>query len=361
MKNKINLLIILPLLLLLVSCNTNTKNKSLYILNWGDYINYDLLTKFEKKYNVEVIISEVESNEAMYEQIKMNRTSFDIAIPSDYMIDQLEQEHLLKPIDFSLLKNYHRDMFTDIALEHAPASKNYIPYFNGTIGIMYNKDHIKDIQKVIEQNDWGVLFNKSLLKNARVGMYNSSRDAFASALLYNNYSINTTDERELNTAYQSLKSFNYTMYGDDNLKRNIVTGNLDLSLVYSGDFYEELIVATDEGKPINFGYFVPERTNYWQDGLVIPKDSKNYELAHKFIDFMLEDDNAIENAVYIGYASPLKSVMSYLRSNSEFDFLTNDPFYDPATIKNLQAESFKFLGVDYMVKLEELFTKSKSN
>ncbi|MDL2211709.1 extracellular solute-binding protein [Erysipelotrichaceae bacterium OttesenSCG-928-M19] len=360
MRKNIKLLLSFLLISFLIGCSPNTKNESLYILNWGDYINYDLLDKFEKEYDVEVIISEVESNEAMYEQIKMNRTSFDIAIPSDYMIDQLEKEHLLKEIDYSLLKNYDKKMFSTISSEHAPESKNFIPYFNGTIGIMYSTKNIKDIKKTIEANGWSTLFDDGLIKNAKVGMYNSSRDAFAASLLHHSYSLNTNNDSELNQAYKSLKNTKYNVYGDDNLKKNIVTGNLDYALVYSGDYYEELIVATEEERTINFGYYVPNNTNYWQDGMVIPKDAKNYELAHTFIDFMLEDENAIENTEYIGYASPINSVMDYLESDNEYDYLTSDPFYNPNEIKNLKPESFKFLGIEYMIKLEELFTKSKS-
>ena len=346
--------------LLLSSCGVNTANESLYILNWGDYINYDLVEKFEDTYDVEVILTDVESNEAMYEQIKMNRTSFDIAVPSDYMIDQLAQENLIKEIDFSKLKNYDSKKFSALANEHSPKNGDFIPYFNGTLGIMYNTKNIPNIKEVIEKHGWKVLFDHSILPSAKIGMYNSSRDAFAAALLNNGYSINTTNSKELETAYLSLKEMNYTLYGDDNLKKNVVTGNLDLALVYSGDYFEELIVATEEESAINFEFYAPKKNNYWLDGLVIPKDSKNYELAHTFIDFMLNEDNAIENAEYIGYASPLTSVMDYLNEDEEADYLTKHPYYDPNKIKNLEPESFKFLGLDYMISLEEKFIKAKS-
>lgn len=349
------------IMIMSIGCSVNDENTSLYLLNWGDYINYDLLEEFEEKYDVEIIISEVESNEAMYEQIKMNRTSFDIAFPSDYMIDQLEHENLLKPIMFDQLKNYDKDMFTKISLDNGPNAKNYIPYFNGTIGIMYSTKNIKNIDKLIEKHGWNVLFDDSLIPNAKRGMYNSSRDAFAAALFQLGYSVNTQDSKELEEAANLLKANEYTMYGDDNLKKNIVTGNLDFALVYSGDFFEELIVADEEGSDVNFDFYTPKNTNYWLDGMVIPKDSKNYELAHKFLDFMLEKETALENATYIGYASTIKSVMTSLEADEDYAFLINHPFYDPATIKGLKPEAYQFLGLDHMVKLEELFVKSKSN
>lgn len=343
-----------------MGCSPDDTNSSLYLLNWGDYIDEELLVKFEEKYDVEVILSDVESNEAMYEQIKTNRTSYDIAIPSDYMIDQLEQENLLLDIDFSKLKNYSLDNISKLAREDGPDASQYIPYFNGTLGIMYNKKKFKNIEQIIEKEGWNVLFDHSLLPDAKIGMYNSSRDAFAAALLRNNLSVNSTNKQDLDKAYQDLKQMNYDIYGDDNLKKNVVTGNLDVALVYSGDFYEELIVATDEGNDIDFGFYAPTNNNYWVDGMVIPKHAKNIELAHKFIDFMLDEDNAIQNAEYVGYPSGLNNVMDYLDTQKDYDYLTKNPYYNPNKIKNFKGEVYRYLGLDYMMELEEMFTKSKS-
>lgn len=349
-------LLIIPLL---VSCSGNDKNSQLYLLTWGDYISEDIINEFEDKYQVEVIISDVESNEAMYEQIRNNRTSYDIAIPSDYMIEQLEQEDLIKKIDFSNLKNYKKSNYYPLVFEKGPKSDNYIPYFNGTLGLMYNTKTYPNIEEIVKKNGWMSLFDDKLLPDAKIGMYNSSRDAFASALLALGLDINTTNQKDLDKAFDLLKQANFEMYGDDNLKKNVVTGNLDLALVYSGDFFEELIVAEDENKQINFNYFAPTYNNYWVDGMVVPIHSKNTELAYTFIDYFLEKQNALENAEYVGYPSPLKSVMQGLSKDSDYDFLTHNLYYNPATIKGLNAHSFDFLGLDYMINLEEMFVKTK--
>lgn len=351
---------VLLVLFFLVGCGSSQSKDSLYLLNWGDYINQDLITAFEEENKVDIVLSEVESNEAMYEQIKNNRTSFDIAFPSDYMIEQLEQENLLKPIEFDKLNNYDKTIFTQLSQKYGPDATNYVPYFNGTIGIMYSKQNIENIDKLIEKHGWNVLFDDTLIPDAKRGMYNSSRDAFAAALFNLGYSANTTNEKEIDAAFNLLKKNNYTIYGDDNLKKNIVTGNLDFALVYSGDFFEEMFVAIDEGNDINFDFYTPQVTNYWVDGMVIPKDSQNYELAHKFIDFMLDKQNAFDNASYIGYASPITSVMKEIKNDKDYAKVVQHPFYDPATIKGLKPESFRFLGLDHMVKLEELFVKSKT-
>ncbi|MDR1781464.1 MAG: extracellular solute-binding protein [Bacilli bacterium] len=358
---KIKYLLITLLCIGLCACSSSKTNdeNTLYLLNWGDYINPDLLTKFEDEYNVKVVMTEVESNEAMYEQIKTGRTKFDIAIPSDYMIDQLAKEKLIIDLDTKKIPNYNKDNFNNLALNVGIKSNDYVPYFNGTIGIMYNTSNIKDIKSIVEKYGWKVLFDSKLLPNAKIGMYNSSRDAFAAAELNLGINVNTTNDSELNKAYNLLKNMNYSMYGDDQLKKNVVTGNLDLALVYSGDYFEELIVAKEEDSDVNFGYYAPSSNNYWLDGMVIPTNAPNKELAYKFINFMLDQDNALSNAEYIGYASPLKSVMSELEKNDDYKFLIDNPYYDPSKIANFKPQTYRYLGLDYMSKLEELFTKSK--
>ncbi|MGL4382557.1 MAG: ABC transporter substrate-binding protein, partial [Bacilli bacterium] len=140
--NKVISLISLIIILSLSGCNT--KVERLFLLNWGDYINPDLLEEFENKYQVEVVLTEVESNEAMYEQLKLNRTSFDLAFPSDYMIQQMDQDGLLDDIDFSRLKNYNSNDFNHLSKTYGAQSNKYIPYFNGTIGLMYNTSNFSN-------------------------------------------------------------------------------------------------------------------------------------------------------------------------------------------------------------------------
>lgn len=350
---------LLVVIFLIAGINISDTNNNLYVLNWGDYIDQELITAFEKEYGVKVLMSEVESNEAMYEQIKTNRTSFDIAIPSDYMIEQLEDEHLLQNIDYSKLENYNKDMFNNLSVQYGPKTSNYIPYFNGTIGIMYSTKNIPNIQEVIEKEGWNVFFDSGLLENAKVAMYNSSRDAFAVSMFYNNLDIDSTNINDLQKAANSLSHMKYSEFGDDNLKSQVVSGNIDVALVYSGDYYLELTTATDEEREIDFKYYVPKTTNYWVDGMVIPKQSKNTDLAYKFIDFMLNEDNALQNTQYIGYASPQIKVMDNLKEDEEYDYIMSDPYFDPMTIEGLNPQPYHFLGFDYMSTLEEMFSKIK--
>jgi len=259
-----------------------------------------------------------------------------------------------------LLSNWNPANLNHLVLEHGPNSDKYIPYFNGTIGIMYSTKNIPNMGELVAQHGWDILFDNSILPNAKIGMYNSSRDAFAAALLKLGYDINTTDQTQLEAAFQLLSTTNFAMYGDDNLKRNVGTGNLDLALVYSGDFFDELYAAIEDNREVTFGFYTPLNTNYWMDGMVIPTTSRNVELAHKFLNFMLDEDNAVENAAYVGYASPFTNVMNALREDEEMADFFENPFYDPASIEGLNAQSFHFLGLDYMVDLESMFIRSKA-
>jgi len=358
---KIKLALLSVFVLVLSACGGNADENTLFVMNWGDYISDDVISRFEQEYGVTVVLSEVESNEAMFEQIRTNRTNFDIAVPSDYMIEQLDQNGLLNPIDFSLVPNFNPDNLNHLVREHGPNSDKFIPYFNGTIGIMYSTRNHPDMGDIVRENGWTALFNQAVLPpGTRVGMYNSSRDAFAAALLKEGYSINTTDPAELNFAFHLLHNMNFAMYGDDNLKRNIGTGNLDLALVYSGDFFDELYAAIEDGRQVTFGFYTPLDTNYWIDGFVIPTTSRNLPLAHKFLNFMMDEENAVENAGYVGYASPFTNVMDALREDEEMADFFENPFFDPAAIEGLRPQSFHFLGLEYMMDLESRFIQSKA-
>ncbi|MGL4382623.1 MAG: extracellular solute-binding protein, partial [Bacilli bacterium] len=215
------------------------------------------------------------------------------------------------------------------------------------------------IEATIKEYGFEVLFNPQLLKGAKIGMYNSSRDAFAAALLHLGYDINTTNTKELKEAQQLLSQVKYTLYGDDNLKKNVVTGNLDVALVYSGDYFDEYSVAIEEENTINFNYYAPDSTNYWLDGIVLSKKAQNKDLAYLFIDFIIQEDNALANTQYIGFASTQVSVLNKLKQDDEYDYMNDHPFFDPSIVTTLKPQAFHFISLEYMSLLEEMFAESK--
>lgn len=358
-------LIIVSLLLttiMLTACSRTT----LYILNWAEYISPDLVREFEKEHKVRVKVEPVESNEIMYTKIKNKTTKYDIAVPSDYMIEKLYKENLLLELNTDLLPNYINERFDSnlikLRSEYFEGNEKYnVPYFFGTIGIMYN-DAKSGIRDLVEQYEWEVFFNRNLIgRNTRVGMYNSSRDAVAVAALYLGYDINTTNNNELSEIEKVLSAMDYDMYGTDDLKRRIAEQNLDIALVYSGDFFDALYGTMDEGAEVTYDMHVPNDNNIWFDAFVIPNTATNIELAHEFINFMLDKEVAFENALYVGYCPTITEVFDELKKDEDYkDIIADYPYYPIEDPKTFNGNIYKDLGPAVYKQIEEIFQRSKS-
>jgi spermidine/putrescine-binding protein len=360
MKKISLVLVVFTLIFSLTACASKEEKQKLYILNWGEYINEDLVDLFEQEYNVDVVYEEVGSNEAMYEKIKSGNTTYDIAVPSDYMISKLRQESLLVKIDQSLLTSLDDITMNADALSMLGQDGDYaVPYFWGTVGIMYNLEH----KSLVEENGYGVLFDSTVIPEGfKVGMYDSARDSVGAALLYLGYDINSNDDSELADAQATLEAFEYTLWGEDNLKIAVIEGNLDVALVYSGDYFDELYVAIDEEYDFEFGYYAPESTNVWVDGLVIPTTSQNQELAHAFINFMIDEENSLENAGYVGYAPVIDEVFAEILADEYYERIVSNNGYRPNfDDSNFDGQAYKYIGKDHDQKLEDVLNKAKAN
>lgn len=281
---------------LLGGCGSGDK-PTLKVYSWGEYIDTSLLGKFEKEYNCKVVYETFDSNESMYTKIQSGET-YDVLVPSDYMIERLMKEDKLQPIDWSLVPNA-------VGLDEAVMGEAYdpdntysVPFFYGTVGILYNKN-------VVDAGDleegWEVLRNTEYAGD--IYMYDSERDSFMVALKALGYSMNTTNKDEIDQAYNWLIEQRDTMapvYAGDDVIDNMISGNKSMAVVYSGD--AAYIMSENE----ELEYYQPkEGTNIWQDAMVIPADSTQVELAHAYINFMLDPDNAYANTAEVGYTSPV--------------------------------------------------------
>lgn len=348
--------------IMLTACSRTT----LYILNWAEYMSPDLIREFEKEHKVRVKVDAVDSNEIMYTKIKNKTTKYDIAVPSDYMIEKLYNENLLIELDKELLPNYKEERFDNnlikLRSKYFEGNEKYnVPYFFGTIGIMYNNAK-PGIKELVEQYEWEVFFNRSLIgKTTRVGMYNSSRDAVAAAALYLGYDINTTDSKELTEIEKVLTAMDYDMYGTDELKRRIAEQNLDIALVYSGDFFDALYGTMEDEAEVTYDMHVPNDNNIWFDAFVIPNTATNVELAHEFINFMIDTEVAYENAQYVGYCPTITEVFNKLKDDEDFkDIIINYPYYPIEDPETFNGEIYKDLGPTVYKQIEEIFQRSKS-
>jgi spermidine/putrescine-binding protein len=342
------------LVVTLSACNND--KETLYVLNWGEYMDPDLLDQFEEEFNVNVVYDEVGSNEEMEVRIKSGTTKYDIAFPSDYMIDKLRQQDLLNEIDRTKLTGLN-----DVSIKPEVAAltdgKGYdsyfIPYFWGTVGIMYNTSTVTES----ELTGWDVLFDTTSTK--RIGMYNSARDAAAAALMYLGYDVNSNVESELQEAEDALRAMSYEVVGEDNLKTLVQSGNLDMALVYSGDYFDTLYIAEEDEQEVNFGYFVPDVTNVWVDGFVIPTTSENTDLAHDFINFFLNEDVSAQNADWVGYAPILTEVFNLL-TDPDGDYGYDYDNYNPYPAGS-NREIYEYISDARFERLNELLDAAKED
>lgn len=288
-------------------CSKGNK-PTLRIFNSGEYIEKSLLTKFEKKYNCKIVYETYDSNESMYTKL-VSGSEYDILVPSDYMIERLIKEDYLQQIDWDKITNRDAIIPELLEKEYDPEDKYSVPYFWGSVGILYDTT-------VVDEEDlkqgWEILRNKKYAGN--IYMYDSERDALMIALKSLGYSMNTESKEELDEAYKWLEEQRNTMdpvYVGDDVIDNMISGNKAMAVVYSGD---GALIIDDNDK---LDFFEPEQgTNLWYDGIVITKYCEETELAHQFLDFLLEEDNALLNDEEIGYSSSVQSVFETMRDEN---------------------------------------------
>ncbi|MDH6366907.1 MULTISPECIES: extracellular solute-binding protein [unclassified Breznakia] len=277
---------------------------TLNVFNAGEYIGEDTIAKFEKKYNVHVNYSLFASNEEMYTKL-LSGESYDVLVPSDYMIEQLMQEDRLQKINLDHIKNYDALSPMVTGLDYDPKNEYSIPYFWGSVGIMYNKNKVS--QEDLETEGFGILQNPKY--KGRIFVYDSERDSFMMALKHLGYSMNTSNLDEINEAYEWLRDIraNDPVFVTDEVIDGMINGEKDIAVVYSGD------ATYIQMENPNMAYYEPlEGTNIWSDAMVIPKNSACPLLAEAYIDFNLDETIAYENSEYIGYTSSVQSVIDDL-------------------------------------------------
>ena len=281
------------------------EGQTLHLYNWGEYTGENIIRNFEEETGATVVMENFDSNEQMYIKV-VNGESYDILVPSDYMIQRLIQEDLLQKLDHSKLDCI--DLLTEDVkgLPYDPKNEYSVPYFWGTAGIVYDKTKV-DI-KDLEKQGYNIFLNEKY--KGDIYLYDSERDSFMMALKALGYSMNTENEKEINEAYEWLVKCVQTMEPEivtDEIIDNMAQGRKALGLIYSGD--ATYVVSENE----NMGYYLPETgTNLWSDAMVIPKNAKNPELAHAYINYATNYEGAYDNSSYVGYTSSNQEVMDTL-------------------------------------------------
>lgn len=278
------------------------EGQTLYLYNWGEYTGENIIRDFEEETGATVVQESFDSNEQMYIKVA-NQEPYDVLVPSDYMIERLIEEDLLQKLDKSKLTCMDKLADAVKGLPYDPKNEYSVPYFWGTVGIVYDKTKVE--VRDLEAEGFGIFLDEKY--KGDVYLYDSERDSFMMALKALGYSMNTTNEKEIQDAYNWLVQCVETMDAEivtDEIIDNMAQGRKALGIMYSGD--ATYVMEENE----NMGYYMPETgTNLWSDAMVIPKNAKNPELAHAFINYASDYEGAYDNSSYVGYTSANQEVM----------------------------------------------------
>ena len=328
--------------------NLGLQGTILNVYNWGEYIDdeeIDVVSQFERLTGCDVNYTTFESNENMYSKLSGGGVSYDIIIPSDYMVERLISEDMLLPLDYNNIPNYDK-YFDSVKYGHLVENgiSDYAVIYNvGTTILIYNKNFVKE-----EPTSWKVLWDEQYA--GKVLMFNNPRDSFAIAQFILGQSINTTEKAEWDAAADLLMEQRKLVkpeYVMDEVFIKMESGEYAFATYYAGDY--ELMV---ENNP-DLGFAFPEEgVNTFYDAMCIPSASQNKKGAEAFINFMMEPEIALANAEYIYYATPNKAVLE----NPDYSLADSDAVY-PETLEN--AQEFHNLPTDTLQYMNSLWMKVK--
>jgi spermidine/putrescine-binding protein len=332
--------------LAVAGCGGNSGKVTINVLNWGDYIDEDLLDQFTEQTGIEVKYTTMANNEEMLVKLQSPDCIYDVCFPSDYIIEKLIAQNLLHELDKSNIPNLSNIDERFLNLGFDPDNKYSVPYMWGTVGILYNTTMVDD-----PVDSWSILWNEKYAQ--KILMYDSMRDTIAVALLYLGKDINTRDAADIAAAQQALIDQKPLVlaYLGDSIKESMINGEAAFAVVYSGD----AIWCSDpeEGNP-DLAYAVPnEGSNVWFDNIVIPKTSQHTAEAEAFINFLCDAQVAKQNTEYIGYSTPNAEALKLLDSS-----YIDNPTYNPPQEVLDRCALFHDLG-DFVSAYEEAWNNVK--
>ena len=330
----------------------------LYVYNWGEYIDEDVISQFEDETGITVVYDLFETNEEMYPVIEAGGVNYDVVCPSDYMIQKMRENDLLAELNFDNIPNVDQidPAYMEMSQAFDPENKYSVPYCWGTVGILYNTKLLDELG-VPAPTKWADLWDERL--SGEILMQDSVRDAFMVALKKDGCSMNSESKDELEQAKQELIDQKPLVqaYVIDQVRDKMIGGEAAVGVIYSG----EMLYIQDEvanlGLDYDLEYVIPEEgTNLWLDSWVIPKNAKNKENAEKWIDFMCRPEIAKANFEYITYPTPNKGAFELLDEEMQNNKAV---FPDIDSLKD--SEVYKYLGDDTDAIYNELWKEVKAN
>ena len=330
----------------------------LYVYNWGEYIDEDVISQFEEETGITVVYDLFETNEEMYPVIEAGAVNYDVVCPSDYMIQKMRENDLLAELNFDNIPNIAQidPAYMEMSQAFDPENKYSVPYCWGTVGILYNTKLLDELG-VPAPTKWADLWDERL--SGEILMQDSVRDAFMVALKKDGYSMNSESKDELEQAKQELIDQKPLVqaYVIDQVRDKMIGGEAAVGVIYSGEMLYIQDEAVSLGLDYDLEYVIPEEgTNLWLDSWVIPKNAKNKENAEKWIDFMCRPEIAKANFEYITYPTPNKGAFELLDEDMQNNKAV---FPDIDSLKD--SEVYQYLGDDTDAIYNELWKEVKAN
>ena len=350
--------VILALMVVLIVTSSG-RTLTLNVYNWGEYISdgsegsLDTIAEFEKWYEdtygtpVKVNYDTFSSNEDMYAKVSSGAVSYDLLIPSDYMIARMKDEGMLLPLNYSNIPNYQYIGEDFRGLYYDPDNQYTVPYTYGIVGVIYNANVVDEA----DTGDWDLMWNEKYAGN--ILTFNNSRDAFGTAMYKLGLDVNTTDHAVWDRAAEELLAQNPILKGRvmDEIYNMMASGEAAVSAYYAGDYFT---MVDNQADTVDLQFYYPPRTNYFVDAMCIPTCCQNQELAEVFINFMLSREAAIANAEYIWYACPNSLVVEdeqYIEDMGEEAMEILYPemesfreAYNAYAYRNLDAETLNYIN-----------------
>lgn len=334
-----------------------THNDELYVYNWGEYIDDEVITIFEEETGIKVIYDMFETNEEMYPVIDAGAVRYDVVCPSDYMIQRMVDNQMLAEINFDNIPNICQinPVYLELCQAFDPQNRYCVPYCWGTVGIIYNTKRLAELN-VAPPESWSDLWNPAL--SGEILMQDSVRDAFMVALKDLGYSMNTTDAAQLEEAkdYLIAQKPLVQAYVIDQVRDKMIGGEAAVGVIYSGEllYIQEEVEALELDYQLD--YVIPkEGTNLWVDGWVIPANAQNKENAEKWINFLCRPEIALRNFEYITYSTP---------NQGAFELLDEDIQENKSVFPDLDAlencEVYLYLGDEDDAVYNALWKEVKS-
>lgn len=325
------------------------------VYNWGEYVptgedgTIDINSEFTKLTGIKINYSTYATNEELYAKLRAGAASYDVIIPSDYMISRMIKEDMLQPLDFDNIPNYKYIMDKFKSPEYDSDAKYSIPYTWGTVGIVYNSE-LTDLSE--DEIDWDVFWNSDYADN--VLMFDNPRDAFAIAQSLLGQSMNTEDKKELRAAADKLKEQkkNVQAYVMDEIFDKMGAGEAAFAPYYAGD----AITMMEDNESL--GFVLPKSgTNLFIDAMCIPKCAKQKQAAEMYINFMCEPETALAVAEYLGYSTPNSGTYELLDDEIKEDGIS----YPDDEFLNERCETFRNLSDEANRYMQDLWTEIKSS